>query len=875
MPVPQPQQQKKPKTRVRGKRRWGEGTYAWPLRPLLLIGTVMVTSIAVAAMLLPLATALGKTAQRVTKVGCPGGVVPQIEIQLPKVAQRSLILASDGSVLDKLYLENRKVVKFQNIAPIAKKAVLGIEDYQFYEHGGIDIKSIGRAFFANLRAGHVTQGGSTISQQLVKVITNERSDTINRKLCEAEEAMSLEQRYSKNQILEMYLNEIYLGHGAYGMEAAAETYFDTHAANLNLVQSATLAGMISNPTLYDPVVNPQETVNRRNVVLDSMAEHGLITPDQKDAAEAAPLKLAPSAGTQKQRMQPLFVQFVRKMIEADANGEFDVLGRTQRARDRAMFQGGLTIYTTIDPEWQRSAIHTINSRLPLKTDPQAAIATVEPGTGAVRVLASGRDFAKDPNHTDFVWNAIHQEGSSFKPFTLVAAFREGIPPHQVYPSDSPAEDLKPRCNGWAPVNAEGAGDFGFMDLYTATADSINAVFGRLAADVGPQNIGRAAEDMGIHLDHPVGPADCSITLGTFADSPLDMATAYATLAAGGLYCPYYGVEKIIGPGPKHQVLYQHNPKLTCKQNVQKDIAYQVTDMLRGVIDHGTGTNARLPDNRPEAGKTGTTDDYENAWFCGYVPQVATAVWVGYPGVPRSMIGVEGFEHMFGGDIPALMWHDVMSLYTKNYQPKDFPPPPPPQTGQVPSVIGKSQADALTALQQANFVGVVESPVHSTLPVGVIAQQSPGPGSTEELGFLIHLNPSDGIPPKAPVPNVQGKHSPDAQSIISAAGFTPSVNLVDTSVFSENGIVLSQSPSGGVKALLGSTVTINVGHFVKASPTPTTPPPPPPTTPPPPPPTTPPPTTPPPSPTPKPTKSHGHGHGFRAAQPWYTEHRRTS
>jgi membrane peptidoglycan carboxypeptidase len=845
---------------VRGKRRWGEGTYAWPLRPLLLLGAVMLTSISVAAMLLLPTVAIGNTAQKFTKLGCPGGV-QDITLKLPKVAQRSVILASDGTQLARLYLENRKVVKFQNIAPIAKKAVLGIEDYQFYQHGGIDLKSIGRALIADIKAGTAAQGGSTISQQLVKVITNERADTVSRKLCEAEEAMLLEKTYTKNTILEMYLNEIYLGHGAYGLEAAAETYFGTHASSLTLAQSAMLAGMIQNPSEWDPIANPAGTMGRRNTVLDTMAKVGFVPEAKAKAAEAKPLGLIKSVSQPVNHQQPLFVQFVRKMIEQNQDGQFDVLGKTQAARDRSMFQGGLTIETTIDPAWQKYAIETINHRLPQKTDPQAAIATVEPGTGAVRVLASGRDFAKDPNHTDYVWNAIHQEGSSFKPFTLVAAFREGIPPGQVYPSYSPATDLAPFCNGWAPFNAEGGGDLGFMNLYTATADSINAVFGRLAKDVGPPNIGRAAEDMGIHLQHPVGEQDCSVTLGTYATSPLDMATAYATLAAGGLYCPYYGVEKIIGPGPKHKVLYQHDPMQTCKQTVKKDIAYQVTDMLRGVIDHGTGTNARLPDNRPEAGKTGTTDNYENAWFCGYVPQVATAVWMGYPGVPREMIDVEGFGGgMFGGDIPALMWHDVMTRYTQHYAAKDFPAPPPPQTGQIPSVIGKSQTDALATLAAAHFVGVVGAPMHSTLPVGVIAGQSPGAGSTEDLGFLVNLYPSDGIPPKAIVPNVVGKKGSDASGIISGAGFTPSITLVDTPDYSKNGVVLAQAPHGGAKVLLGSTVTLSVGHFVKASPPPpppTTPPPPPPTTPPP---TTPPPTTPPPSPTPKPTKTHHHGGG---------------
>ena len=712
----------------RGKKRWGEATFAWPLRPLLLIGTVVVTGLAMAATLLAPVLAIGKTAQHVTEaIGCKGGV-EDITLRLPKVAQRSTVYASDGiTVLGKLYTENRKVVRLQRVSPIAVKAVLGIEDYQFYEHGGIDPKAILRAMIANLKAGRVKEGGSTISQQLVKVITNERADTVSRKVCEAEEAMLLETKYTKDTILELYLNEIYLGHGAYGLEAAAETYFGSHAAKLTLAQSATLAGMISNPTLYDPVLNPDETISRRNVVLAVMLEHNLITQDEYDKAHGAPLHLSEHADEPKDTKQALFVQFVRKLITEDTDGQFDALGKTSQQRERALFQGGLSIYTTINPAWQAKAVGAIRRHLPLKSDPQAAIATVEPGTGAVRVLASGRDFNK--TQTDYVWNSIHQEGSSFKPFTLVAAFRAGIPPGQVYPSYSPADDLADACNGWKPYNAEGGGDLGYKNLYDATAESINAVFGRLAKDVGPQNVAKAAEDMGIELHQPVGPEDCSVTLGTKATSPLDMATAYATLAAQGLYCPYYGVETIVGPGPKHATLYQHDPKKTCRQTVTKDIANLVTDMLRGVIDHGTGTGARLPDSRPEAGKTGTTDDYKNAWFCGYVPQVATAVWIGYGGVPRSMFSVNDpvsgitYDHMFGGYIPANIWKDVMSSYIEGMPVKDFAAPPEPETGQVPSVIGKGQDEALAILAEAHFVGIVDGTVHSTLPVGAIAQMS--------------------------------------------------------------------------------------------------------------------------------------------------------
>jgi len=812
----------------RGGRKPPTGPLAWPLRPVLLIGSILAAGLFFAMTFLPIVATVGNAAQRITdELGCHGGEKP-IYLHLPSVAQRSTIYAGDGSLMATLFLENRKVIKLDKVAPVAKQAVLAIEDYQFYKHGGVDLKAIFRAALADLRAGHITQGGSTISQQLVKVVTNERADTLARKMCEAEQANQLESRYSKDTILEMYLNEIYLGHGAYGLEAAAETYFGKHAGALTLPQAAMLAGMIANPSQYDPVLSPDAVIRRRNTVLGRMASIGWIPRDEAEAARAEPLGLVRSVSKPQDRKQPLFVQFVRKLITEDEHGEFDQLGHTRVARQRAMFQGGLSIYTTINPAWQEFTVQAVRKHLPKKTDPQAAVASVEPGTGAVRVLVSGRDFAE--TQTDLVWQAQHQEGSAFKPFTLVAAFREGVPPGKVYSSQSPAEDLAERCNGWKPFNAEGAGDFGYLNLYEATADSINVVFGRLAADIGPPAIGKAAEDMGIHLSHPVGPADCSVTLGTFETSPLDMATAYATLAAGGTYCPYYGVQKIVGPGPHHKVLYRHDPTKTCnKKAVEPDIAYQVTDMLKGVIAHGTGSaRAPLADGRPEAGKTGTTEEYENAWFCGYVPQLATAVWLGFPGNPRSMLGVtdsatgEYFDHMFGGDIPARLWSTVMSRFTAHMDPAEFPAPPPPPTGEVPSVIGRDQEVALQILAEANFTGIVDGSANSLAPIGTVISQSPSGGTTTDLGALVHLTISNGQPPKVGVPGVIGLSQDDAVSTLHDAELQASVNKVDVSDPAKDGVVVDQSPHGGAKVLAGSTVNITVGHYVKPSPPPPSP-----------------------------------------------------
>jgi len=777
----------------------------------------------VALTLLPITGAVGTVTKRLEqKLALPPGT----DIQFPRFPQRSNIYAEDGTRLATLYLENRKVVHLDQIARVGRRAVLAIEDYQFFRHGAIDVKAIVRAALANLRAGHITQGGSTITQQLVKNITHHTADTLIRKVREAQLAVKIEQTYTKSEILELYLNEIYLGNGVYGLEAASEFYFGHHANQLTLPEAATLAGMISNPSQYDPLRDPTGTLDRRNVVLARMAVIGWISVEKAADAEQLPLGLSKNAGKPFQQRQPFFVQFVRKLIEENKDGQFDALGKTQSEREHALYQGGLNIYTTLNPAWEGIALQTVKDHLPLKTDPQSSIATVEPGTGAIRVLVSGRNYSQ--TQTDLVSGldglGRRQTGSAFKPFTLVAAFREGIPPSREYSSASPI-DLSEECNGWKPFNAEGAGDSGYKDLYEATAESINVIFGQLARDVGPPNIARAAEDMGIPGDTlPHGGADCSITLGTGSTSPLDMATGYATLANDGVYCPYYAVERIVGPGGK--TVYQHDPTSQCHQVVKHDIALQVTDMLKGVVAHGTGWRANI--GRPQAGKTGTNEEYKDAWFCGYVPQLATAVWVGYPGIPKPMYNVEGFSHMFGGDIPAEEWHDVMSAFVRGMPAKDWPPPPPPPQGTVPDVVGKTQDEAIKILADANFDGQVTGEAPSTLPEGTVISQSPGGGSTVDLGSLISLIISNGQPPKAQVPNVVGLPEQAARSVLSGAGFRISVSEVPVADPSQDGLVLQQSPAPGSEVLAGATVSITVGRFTLPSPPPTVPPPPTPT-----------------------------------------------
>jgi len=782
------------------------------IRLILLVVSVLVMGVAFALMLLPTAKSLGDAAQKFQQnVLCRGTE----DLHFPRFPERSTVYAANGAPLANIFLdENRISVPLSEVDKEARKAVVGLEDYRFYQHGGIDPIAIGRAFIENVIAGHIEQGGSTIDQQLVKNVTGQRQDTIQRKIHEACLAIAVDRKYSKNQILSLYMNDVYFGNGLYGIDTAAQSYFGVPASQLTMVQAATLAGVIAAPGAFDPVANPQAALARRNQVLRRLAQircisHvGCVNPARMLKFQQKPLGLVPTAGQVPPPKNPFFVQYITGQILNNQSGEFDALGSTYQERKQTLFQGGLRIYTTLDPKFEQEALKVVRQHLPKATDPEAAISMVEVKTGAIRVLVSGRNFAE--SHQDLVTGlngtAGRQAGSAFKPFTLVAAFEQGIPPGREYNAKSPL--FMPDCNNWKVENAE-AGVTGYIDLWTATQDSINVVFAQLARDVGPPNIAAAAHEMGITSSLPDGPEDCSITLGTGAVSPLEMSDAYATLANNGVHCPAYAVEKIVGL--RGGIIYRHQPKSACKQAISADIASQVTAMLKRVICCGTGTAAQL--GRPEAGKTGTNTEYRDAWFVGYVPQYSTAVWVGYPQGEIPMYNVEGVSPAFGGTVAAPIWHDFMAQVVQNLPPVDFPPPPPTPTGKVPNVVGRLYGGAVNALTQADFTAIRKD-VPSPQPAGTVIAQSPPAGTKAPLGTAITLSVSTGAPAQSTVPDVVGMTEADAQAALQQAGFAVSVVDVTTTDKRKDGIVLYQSPRGGTQVQQGTAVSIAVGKFEK-------------------------------------------------------------
>ena len=420
---------------------------------------------------------------------------------IPHLPQSSTIFAADGkTVLAQIYLdENRRYVRIGKIAPVAQQAVVAIEDDSFYQHGALNFPSLMRAAITNLIAGDIEQGGSTLTQQLVKnVLIDSPQQTFARKFQEAALAIRVERKYSKDHILELYMNEAYYGNGAYGIQTAAETYFHTTARNLAPASGPARRGD-PGPGTYDPVAHPDAATARRNLVLERMSELGVIDPADAAKAQAKPLGIAKDAGEFKEKVEPFFVYYIRNLILDNADGQFDAFGRRRIERVHTLYQGGLNIYTSLEPSWQEYAQEAVDASPaihPGRNSPDVSLVSVRATDGAIRAMLSGKNYDRD--QYDLVWRGTRQVGSAFKPFTLTAAFEQGFPPGKVYSSRSPLCNLE----GWRSAsgcvsNAEGGGDSGYLDLWSATQDSVNVVFAQLALDVGPEHIVDAAHRMGI------------------------------------------------------------------------------------------------------------------------------------------------------------------------------------------------------------------------------------------------------------------------------------------------------------------------------------------------------------------------------------------
>jgi membrane peptidoglycan carboxypeptidase len=779
-----------------------------PLAMLLLVPIVLVAGALLAVILVPPFAGIGWGAKALdARLTAEGADFTHI----PRFPTRSTIYAADGkTVLATVYLDNRELVHLDDVSPVTREAVLAIEDSGFYQHGALNWNSMVRALVENAKAGTVVQGGSTITQQLVKnTLQNSEDRTFANKFQELAIAIRVEQKYTKDQVLELYLNQVYMGNGIYGIGTAADFYFHRPASKLTLTEGAMLAGMVRAPEYWNPLERPSNTKLRRNDVLNRMMALGLITPQRNEAAKAKPLGLAKHVGKLKLKPPPFFVTYMAQQIIANEQGEFGALGRTTAQRRRALYEGGLSIYTTLNTKWQAAAQaaaqqpYAVAAGNPgFNQQPDTSIVTVDNATGAIRTMLSGRNY--DKQHLDLA-NTPHQPGSSFKPYVLAAAFEEGIPPTQTYSTKSPLYLPQWKGNACSCVtNAEGAGNEGYVDLYRATTSSINVVFAQLILDVGPEKVVKVAHQMGIESALPAVP---SLAVGAVGITPIEHAAAFQTIANGGVHCTPYTVEKIVDADG---TVYLHKPQ--CARVLPAGIANLIASMLVNVVRSGTGTAANLY-SWPTAGKTGTAQDNTSVWFAGFTHQETTAVWVGFPGRPESLVNYFG-QSVFGGTVAAPIWHAYMLHVMAGTPAIGFPSPPPVTTApsppprvSVPDVVGKSKAAAIAALQAAGF-GTNVQVVDATAARGTVVGQSPAGASGAPPGTIVTIQVSNGVAPVLRVPDVVGMKATQAVSTLEQAGYV--VALVKHHDPPHAGIVIAQSPGGGTKAVKGTTVTIVVG-----------------------------------------------------------------
>lgn len=568
-------------------------------------------------------------------------------LRAANIGSNTFVYAADGSLLGSIPAErNRDPVTLRRMSPWLPKATVAIEDRRFYEHGGVDYFGIARALWRDVSAGKVVEGGSTIDQQLVRNLYTGREQTFDRKLKEACLAIKLSSRWSKDRILATYMNTVYYGNHAYGVEAASQTYFSKHARDLTLPEAALLAGLPQAPSIYDPLHNPRAAVVRRNEVLKALLSINSITRAQYRWAVRQPLRLRPGSIYQRIK-QPYFFSYV-----------IDELERVYGAN--TVREGGLRVYTTIEPRFQAAANKAIRDTLYLHDDPAAAIVSVQPGTGAIRAMT-----AVIPGNTKNQFNltsqSARQAGSTFKAFVLASAIEKGIDPDTTYYTSAPFTCTQgPWCAGdyaagkpWQ-VSTYDHSYAGSISITSATLRSDNTVYAQLTLDVGPDYVWRMATRLGLHLTQkPVA----SIGLGSLSVSPLEMAAAYATFASGGIYARPTAIRKVIlANGRVDNTSGWGKPQT--KRVLSDSVAWKVNEILGENARYGTGYGSG-DGIHPNAGKTGTTSDHADAWFDGYTRDLSTTVWMGYPRGEIPMLDVHG-QAVAGATFPVPIWHLFMA-----------------------------------------------------------------------------------------------------------------------------------------------------------------------------------------------------------------------
>ena len=773
--------------------------------------------------------------------------------QLDPGRQQSLevdgrVVASNGKTVLAILRgsEARKIVTPEQISWVMKHAIVDIEDRRFFEHRGVDLRGMARAAWSDIRQKRLVEGGSTITQQFVKNSYRQNQRTIARKLREAALAWQLEKRWSKDKILTAYLNTIYFGNGAYGVERAAQIYFGHSAAKLTLPEAALLAGIPQDPGLYDPVRNPRAATARRALVLQAMVDQGDITAADAKRAARAPLPIPSDVRLGSiQGQAPYFANYVKDQL-------------VRALRPERVYGGGLEVVTSIDLGLQKLATKAIGKWLTDPQGPTASLVALDPRDGRILAMVGGSNYRE--SQFNLATQAERQPGSSFKPVVLAAALQEGIAPSTVLTSKPQSIYLGDRY--WSVTNAEG--DYlGPIDLTTATTYSDNTVFAQLTRIVRPLAVVKAAKLLGIKS--PLH-AFLSIGLGAEPVNPLELARAYTVFANHGLLVSgsvtgnepraVLGYsEATTSTDTKTRRIYPNTVKTT--EVLPANDAAIITSLLQNAVTSGTGRRAALAD-RAVAGKTGTTENYGDAWFVGYTPQLVVAVWVGYP---NKLVPMEHGYHggpVAGGTYPALIWksfaESAFSYLAKNdlernWGPESFDAPSypyatakqvvwrngilmldngncrggfpieyfpgygpektaacKPNEVEVPNVIGMTLDKAQWQLaQQPLETEVIYKPAAALERPGVVINQIPRRGYLSSHGKVIVVlaKPTDGL-----IPNVIGLSLTEARTRLSTLGLRMRI-----AAFSDGraGRISSQRPKGGGAAKRGMTVNLVVGR----------------------------------------------------------------
>ncbi|RRF99894.1 MAG: PBP1A family penicillin-binding protein [Coriobacteriaceae bacterium] len=532
------------------------------------------------------------------------------------------IYDANNTLIAEFYQQNRRNVDENQISPYVLKGIVDTEDIRFYQHNGVDPQGILRAVAVQLGGG--SEGGSTITQQLVRntVLSDEQFDySLRRKVREAYIAIQMEKQYTKDQILTMYLNTVYFGHSAYGIEAASLTYFNKHASDLTLSEAATLCGLPQSPSTYDPTQNYDAALGRRNAVLDHMLTAGDISQEEHDAAQAEPITINEgSVGMDSSGTYPYWTDYIRDQLSQDFDQD-------------TIYKGGLRVYTTLDPNMQRAAETAVTNQISSSGNSRldSALVAIDPQTGYIKAMVGGKDYNSD--QFNVAAYGERQPGSSFKTITLTTAINQGMNPNIFLNCNSPQQVTPTWC-----VENYHNNQYGIISLARATELSSNTAYAQVAVTVGADNIVQTAKDLGIDEDIPVVP---SITLGAAGVPPLQMAEAYATLASGGVHRNPVAITKI--EDRNGNSVYEHQDD--GQQVEDTSTTWAVTQVLEGVVQNGTAAQPlrRLSVNQPVAGKTGTSENDRDLWMIGYTPKLSVAVWCGYRNDNGDMVTINGAE----------------------------------------------------------------------------------------------------------------------------------------------------------------------------------------------------------------------------------------